>query len=486
MFSTLYVPLLSALAAPEASATMIGEVMDGNLTAAAQRASRLAERAVDAGEHSTQASASLRLNADMQAVRGATGDAEATYRLAQKKLDAPKPDQRALSCRNAGWQALLRHRVGMALLCFVRVLDEPDIRIDWRLEAQSAIACTLAELGDANEALAAVEDIATLLDSEDIDVRSASAWRDLVATLRFDLAVQNELRSSARLDDHVYWKSATQDEWSAHREDPAARLHTAAQTARTVRTPLLARRVEYLVALREVLNGDREALVDISDHLDWGRQNGLADYVRTTRIEVALALIASGCSDIAERVLEPLQGSHRNGGTSHRELDYAYCAAKTGQARGRNQEALDLYKRHALIATRTLRQNSQAVVSYAGRCARKPAQLDDVGARLPAKYRRAYAYLQANLDRDDLSVHEVAIEIGVTERALQSAFKTFLGLSPTEVIRRERMDRIRTDLLDKDRSILDTANKWGVRSRSALVSGYRKQFNEAPSETLDR
>jgi len=485
MFSTLYVPLLSVLMDPDGSSTLIAEVADGNIAAAALRAGRQAERAAEADMQSAQACAALRLNADMQAVRGATADAEQTYRLAQKKLAAPKPEQRALSCRNAGWQALLRHRVGMALLCFVRVLDEPDIPLSWRLESQGAIACTLAELGDTSEALAATDDMARLLDGDELDARSASTWRDLVATLRFDLALQNKLRCAARLDDHAYWKSATQDD-SAQREDPAARLQAAAQAARAVRTPLLARRIDYLIALGDVLDGDREALVDISDHLDWGRLCGLGDYVRTSRIEVALALIAAGFNDVADRVLEPLQASHRGNGMGHRELDYAYCAAKTSQARGRNQEALEFYKRHALIAARALRQNAQAAVSYAGRRARKPAQLDDVGARLPAKYRRAYAYLQANLDRDDLSVHEVAIEIGVTERALQSAFKTFLGLSPTEVIRRERMDRIRSDLLDKDRGILDTANKWGVRSRSALISGYRKQFNEAPSETLER
>jgi AraC-like DNA-binding protein len=485
MFSTLYVPLLSALIAPEASSAMINELMDGNITAAALRASRQAERVAEADAQSPHVSAALRLNADMQAVRGATGDAEQTYRLAQKKFDAPKADQRALSCRNAGWQALMRHRVGMALLCFVRVLDESEVDVTWRLEAQGAIACTLVELGDAPEALAAMDDMADLIDGDDLDAHTASIWRDLVATLRLDLAVQNKLRSSVRLDDHAYWKSATQDD-SAQREDPAARLQAAMQAARSVHTPLLTQRIDYLTALLQVLEGDREALADVSDHLDWARQNGLGEYVRTSRIEIAMALLSVGSHEVAERVLEPLQGMHRGAGMGHRELDYVYCVAKTSQARGRNQEAFELYKRHALIAARTLRQNAQATVSYAGRRARKPAQLDDVGARLPAKYRRAYAYLQANLDREDLSVHEVAVEIGVTERALQSAFKSFLGLSPTEVIRRERMDRIRNDLLDKDRGILDTANKWGVRSRSALISGYRKQFNEAPSETLER
>ena len=55
---------------------------------------------------------------------------------------------------------------------------------------------------------------------------------------------------------------------------------------------------------------------------------------------------------------------------------------------------------------------------------------------------------------------------------------------------RQRMERIRAELLQdsftSDRSVLCAANKWGVQNRSTLVSGYRKQFHEAPSETLGR
>jgi AraC-like DNA-binding protein len=298
--------------------------------------------------------------------------------------------------------------------------------------------------------------------------------------------LQGVMRGCARLVDHAYWKPAFQDDAPLSQADAAARAHRIEQAVGAVRMPLLAQRVDYLRALRQVMGGDRESLVDVSDHLDWARRNGLADNVRTTRIETALALLAIDLHDVAERVLEPLHGGHRHSSGSTRELDYLYCMSRIAQANNRSQESLDYYKRHALSAGRTLRQNAAASVGFASRRARKPAQLDDIGARLPARYRRAYAYLQANLDREDLSVQELSAEIGVTERALQIAFKTFLGLSPTEVIRRERMERIRADLLNTDRGVLDTANKWGVRSRSALVSGYRKQFNEVPSETLER
>jgi AraC-like DNA-binding protein len=486
MFSTLYVPLLSSLVVDEHFDAAIGEVMEGNLVAAATRAGRQAERWLEQSCESASLAAVLQLNADLQTVRGAAEDAEVGYRLAQKRLDAPKPELRALSCRNAGLQALLRYRVGVALQCFSRVTDEMDIGIARRLEAHCAVAFSLTEMGDIGEAMSAMEELGQMVGAEHVDVRRSDAWHELIATLNFDLQVQRELRGSARLEDHAYWKPAFQDDTTVTQAEATARAHRCEQAVGAVKMPLLTQRVDYLRALRQVMGGDRESLVDISDHLDWARRNGMADYVRTTRIETALSLIVIELYDVAERVLEPLHGSHRLGSGSTRDLDYLYCVARIAQANGRSQEALDHYKRHALSAGRALRQNAAASVAFAGRHARKPAQLDDVGARLPARYRRAYAYMQAHLDREDLSVRELSAEIGVTERALQIAFKTFLGLSPTEVIRRERMERIRADLLNTDRGVLDTANKWGVRSRSALVSGYRKQFNEVPSETLER
>ncbi|MGN6669126.1 MAG: helix-turn-helix domain-containing protein, partial [Trinickia sp.] len=110
-------------------------------------------------------------------------------------------------------------------------------------------------------------------------------------------------------------------------------------------------------------------------------------------------------------------------------------------------------------------------------------------SRLPGKYRRAYRYMMDNLDQRDLSVREIASHIGVTERAIQAVFKNTLGLSPSQLIRRQRMERIRRNLVDEDgvvTSVLDVAKKWGVGHRSTLVNSYRQFFNETPSETLAR
>ncbi|WP_181885557.1 helix-turn-helix domain-containing protein [Trinickia dinghuensis] len=487
----MYLPLLSSLGASnlpggsKADSRIATYVNEADLALAMQHAHWLIEKTGAAPTEAASLPALLQSLADLEAACGDAAEAEALYRSAQKKFAGSKLEMRALSCRNAGWQALLRFRPGVALLCFMRLVDEAEVTAAWRLEGHCGLGLALLALGDATQALAVLDELDEILESEH-GVTDHAAWREIATLLRFDFAVQHELRTNARLDDHVYWKTPALEERSLNQGDPHSAAQRAQQAARTVPMPLLAQRFGYLCALRQVIAGDREALADINDHLDWAHHNGLADYMRTTRIEVALALIAAGCEDVAERVLEPLQRGTRQQGATLSELDRTYCAAKTCTARGRHQEALALYRRHASIASRSLRQEAHPSVTFASRPARRRPQLDDLGARLPARYRRAYAFMQANLDRKDLSVHEIAAEIGVTERALQNAFRTFLGLSPREVIRRERMERIRAELVAADRGVMHTARKWGVHSRSALVAGYRKQFNEVPTDTIER
>ncbi len=131
----------------------------------------------------------------------------------------------------------------------------------------------------------------------------------------------------------------------------------------------------------------------------------------------------------------------------------------------------------------------QAALAIARCGTQAAAPSDDVSARLPGKYRRAYRYLMERLDQRELSVREIAAHIDVTERALQAAFKAYLGLSPSELIRRQRMERIRGELLSdapRAASVLEIASRWGIQHRSTLVNGYRRMFDEAPSQTFDR
>ncbi len=494
MFSTLYFPLVAALATPKSqdhadhSSRFLAAVLDAKFAAAGVLACRAAEEPGSGDE----AAHVVQLHADLQLMLGVQVEAEESYRRSQKLIRESKQAIRAASCRNAGWQALFRHRLGTALACFSRLADENGISVQRACEARFAIVCVLQELGRTAQASAALDDLRERLN--EFEGHEGELWRELADTLAFDLAVQADIRSATSLQDHVFWQSSLADTAA----QGVSRVYASASdtlegllsTVARIRSPLLRARIDSLRQQRSAACGDRDAFSKLLDHLVWAREQGLADYQRTSRLEMALAALAGAAPHLADVVLEPLHRCSQHGITGHRQLEYLYCASKTRQSQGRGKEASQLYSRYALVAMQCLRADSHVRAPFIDRAAKASPQLDDVGARLPAKYRRAYYFVLENLDRRDLSVREVAAEIGVTERALQSAFRSFLGLSPTELIRRQRMDRIRAELTDGatpgDRGVLSAASRWGVENRSTLVNGYRKQFHEAPSETLER
>ncbi|RZF23489.1 helix-turn-helix domain-containing protein [Paraburkholderia sp. UYCP14C] len=489
MLLTLYFPLAASLSVRDLPDGFLSKVRDGDLPQAGAQASRWSETARGAAGSPEL----LRLHADMQMTLGVCDEAEEQYHHAQKAIRSSRQAIRAASCRNAGWQALFRHRPATALKCFARLLDEPNVEATQQVEAQLGIVGALQEFGRSRDSSDALDKLVAVVTEPLL-----SHWREIVVSLRFDLAVQRELRDDALLTDHAYWQSGLEvyplravggaGGFGLAAASDEADLHEV--EALDVCTPLLRQRVHYLRRLRALARGERAALDAISAHLRWAEQRGFGDYLRTARLEAVLAALTSDAPQSAEMLLEPLRRIEHAASTGRRQLEYLYAVAKTHEALGRSREAMLLFGRYALIAAQCLRDDAQALVSYAGNAARQAPQLDDVAVRLPTRYRRAYRYLQENLNRRDLSVREVAAEVGVTERALQSAFRHSLGLSPTELIRRLRMERIRRDLLDDslngERTVLDTGNKWGVENRSTLLNNYRKEFHETPSETLWR
>ncbi|ATF90345.1 MULTISPECIES: helix-turn-helix transcriptional regulator [Burkholderia] len=479
MFSMLYFPVVSALAASDEdagsgiAARAVDSILDGEFAAAVQQSGR---RLDDSAAAAT--AADLQWHADLQLVLGFDAEAEDAYRRAQRRMRGSKAEIRVATCRNAAWQALFRHRIGTALACFARAAEEVDAPPARRIEARIGIACALHELGRTREALDALDEV----------VPTNARWRELVIALRFDLIAQHELRCANALQDHVYWRSAALASPAAYLPAPRVGFAEALQAAAGVRAPLLAARVAYLRELRNVTSGERDAIANVCAYLERIREQGFADYQRAVRLEIALASFVGDAPHVAQTIIEPLHQGVRGSDTGHRQLEYLYCAAKLRESQGRAQESLQWYSRYALVAMQCLREDSHVRTPALDR--QPKAAPDDVSARLPAKYRRAYRYVLDNLDRADLSVREIATQIGVTERALQSAFKSCLGLSPSELIRTRRMERIREALIDHadagDQRVLETARRWGVQSRSTLVTGYRKQFREAPSETLER
>ena len=484
MLVTYYFPYVSMLNAVSAPASVVELIRNGNVQAAAAHVQRLVDSHDDAAP-----GALLQLQGDLQLSLGMEVDADDSFRDAQKRMRDDKDAMRFASCRNAGWQALFRYRYGTAMSCFMQIADHPQASVALRLDALFGAFGVLFSVGRLRDADAVLDTLEDLLDEavSNDTMPHADGWQRLLSTVRFDVEAQSTLRSRSTLSDHIYWQVGLTGDAApriAPQKPAALRMLTGA-----IADPLLRRRVEFLDRLAQLAGGERDAQQQLISHADWAGKQGIQNYQSAVRIEIVLASLAGGVSTLAESVLTLLTAEVRMP-QSHRQLEYLYCLAKLRHVQGRSSESLELYTRYALAAVNCIRDEAGALARYGQRIARVPEQLDDIGARLPARYRRAYRYLLDNLERKDLSIREIAAQIGVTDRALQSAFKASLGSTPTEIIRRLRMERIRAELEADDsaheQGILATAVKWGVSNRSTLVNSYRREFNESPSDTLNR
>ncbi|KGS08403.1 helix-turn-helix transcriptional regulator [Burkholderia sp. ABCPW 111] len=478
MFSTLHFAAAAALANPSSNGAYAARVLDGRF---AEAAAFVAARC-DAEPGGLAADVrDVHAYADIQLVLGRFEEAEDTFRRAQKLLRESRDQTRVMTCRNASWQAFFQNRFGIAQAGFQRIADDRAASVEQKLESLVGTCVVMHHLGRAEDAMATLD----VLDAaaRDADPR----WLQLAGALRADLLLQYQIGRADALGDHVYWRSTLAD------LPPSAFAQAGASAVADAAPPLLRRRVDYMRQARALAAGDHAALARIDAHVSWCAKAGLADYQRSVRLEVALAALAGHAPNVADAMIAPYRDAAGRCGSHVRwTLDYLYCAAKVREQQGRIRESSSLYARYALASVRHVRSDGAALapalaIARCGTHAAAPS--DDVSARLPGKYRRAYRYLMERLDQRDLSVREIAAHIDVTERALQAAFKTYLGLSPSELIRRQRMERIRGELLSdapRAASVLEIASRWGIRHRSTLVNGYRRMFDEAPSQTIDR
>lgn len=444
------------------------------------------------------AAARMQLLADLHLLQGADDIAEDCYRVAQRLIRHSKYETRIASRRNTGWQAFFHQRFGTALACFTRVAGEADLSAGKRFDAVFGCFSVLYAMGHLRQATDMLDHLDEIVAQARGEAGDWQAFAEIAAVLRTDLDAQCALRSRPDFHDHVYWQSSL----AGNRSVPRARADVpvagngvddgATAQGVAVHAPaiaLLRSRRDYLRALARLAAGERVALQDAMRHLAWATHQNMASYERGVRLELALASLAAHSPQHAELVLAGFEaGTPVAGG--QRQLEYLYCMAKMRTAQEREADGQQFYLRYAMAAMQFLREEAQApapLPAAEAQCGAAP--LDDIGARLPARYRRAYRYLIDNLSRRDLSVREVAAQIGVTERSLQNVFKDCLGATPTEVIRQQRLDRIRAELEENtwgERGVLDAAMRWGIENRSTLVSGYRNRFNEVPSETLRR
>lgn len=103
---------------------------------------------------------------------------------------------------------------------------------------------------------------------------------------------------------------------------------------------------------------------------------------------------------------------------------------------------------------------------------------------LPRYVKTALEYIRANADRP-LTSAEIARASGVAGRTLQYGFKQFLGMTPIQVLRDERLDRCRLALrlAEDEASVSAVAARWGFAHLGRFAQYYRQRFGESPRRT---
>ncbi|MGW2666389.1 AraC family transcriptional regulator [Nocardia tengchongensis] len=103
----------------------------------------------------------------------------------------------------------------------------------------------------------------------------------------------------------------------------------------------------------------------------------------------------------------------------------------------------------------------------------------------PGYVRRAAYYIEANA-KDLPTMTEVASEVGVSVRTLSGSFRRYLGVTPSEYLRVQRLEGARRDLIaaDEGRTVATIAGEWGYVNLGGFAAAYRRRFGEKPSQTL--
>lgn len=479
------IQVLTILARPAQVQGLMSQVLDGRTQEAVSKAEALlGDRPAHLADDTLSELAQL--CGDLMLALDRAEEAEETYRQAVKLAGgAQRGTVRVVSCRSTGFLSLYQHRYGTAAACFGRIAVDEAATPAQKAEALCAMAMARHGLGQKERALQALDD------AEEVARGDGTAeLLMLVGLLRVELMAQGEIRAHDDLRDHVFWQSPLVDRLPATAQMlPLAAIEQCMNAHG--RHPLVARRLQQLRDLVRAANGDLRAQGMLNEHISALRAQALVTLERAARLDTALVAITQRQAELARAVLEPLQSREAElNGRQRWRMELSYCLAKVCALSGRVEESMRHYQRYALESMQCVRTES----AFDDRAARPGAAApvavkDDIEMRLPAKYRRAYRYLLEHLDCAELSVREIADDMGVTERALQWAFKNHLGMTPGEVMQRCRVERIRADLLRDDapgNTVIETAARWGIRNRSTLVTSYRKYFRETPTETLAR
>ena len=107
------------------------------------------------------------------------------------------------------------------------------------------------------------------------------------------------------------------------------------------------------------------------------------------------------------------------------------------------------------------------------------------GKIIPKSIKRACDYIGDNLHQP-ISIDELATACGVAPATLTRHFKLYIGQSPMEYIREQKLEAV-YQLLSRstlDKSVTDIAMQYGFNHLGRFAEYYRKRYGELPSSTL--
>jgi AraC-like DNA-binding protein len=315
----------------------------------------------------------------------------------------------------------------------------------------------------------------------------------LVDCVALELTALHLERTSEALEDHALGAVYREGAGIMVPHDLLCQQLGAAAAACAPSMPLVTQRMQHLQGLLGRNDTSLTAAAHAGAALAWLRERRLAGFEVEARVEAARLLIGRDALHAAGELIAPLTFNEQQVQRSRYALELAYCLARLHQHQGRPQEALRLYRQHTQHAVLSLKSEAGSHkrtprfldLPQTGHPGAAPAS-DTIKMRLPLRYRRAYQYIIDHLADENLSVRQVAAHVDVTERALQLAFRTHLGMTPAELIRNRRMERIRDELRDDTHGrggVREVASRWGITNRSTLISNYRSRFDETPSQT---
>lgn len=104
----------------------------------------------------------------------------------------------------------------------------------------------------------------------------------------------------------------------------------------------------------------------------------------------------------------------------------------------------------------------------------------------PVLLRRAVEFIEANVDRD-IGLVDIATAVRLTPRAVQYMFRRHLDTTPTQFLRRARLDQAHHDLVRGVRphdTVAAIAARWGFVHTGRFAALYRAAYGRSPHTTL--